>query len=206
MRDPLLNYAQAAKRVGRSEGAIKLWRRQGMPMEWSVGADNQRERVVRLSVLQATFRGKLASSPVHQHRMRRARREAGLPVPPLPASLKRSRVEPAPAEVPAPASQPAAVTEPPAVGAAPFDPLTSVKPMRGGPEYGELDQFLRAERPSCAGDDRFTADRIDDDTRRDLARICAGCPALALCVAYSAAGKPAAGYWPTTTAVESAVA
>ncbi len=70
-----LNYAQAAKRVGRSDRCIRMWQRQGMPMQWRTSQDGQRERIVDQEDLLSWFRQKLKADPVHQQRMRTQRQE-----------------------------------------------------------------------------------------------------------------------------------
>lgn len=190
-----LSYTEAARRVGRSDRIIRKWRRDGMAMSWRVGADGQRERVVREDVLLAWFRDRLKASPVHYYRMRALAREDGLPDPERPAALSRPhRSE----RVITPAGTESAVGD--AVRSAvagssrDADPLGNVKPMKGGPEYGELQRALRETPAPCRDVDAFTADRIDDDTAAMLAEICAGCPVIDLCRAYADRGHPG-GYW-----------
>lgn len=84
------------------------------------------------------------------------------------------------------------------------DPLSNVKPMRGGPEYRELDRALQHAEPGCRDNDAFTADRLDDDERAELARICAVCPVRPLCERFAAVAKPTVGYWPTAQVLSAA--
>ncbi|MDQ1217996.1 hypothetical protein [Microbacterium arborescens] len=70
-----LNYAQAAKRVGRSHRCIRMWQRQGMPMQWRTSPNGQRERIVDQDVLLAWFRDKLRANPAHQAWMQARRRQ-----------------------------------------------------------------------------------------------------------------------------------
>lgn len=126
-----LTYSEAAHRVGRTTRNIRRWHADGMVMEWRTGSDNQRERVVDEEVLLAWFRDRLKASPTHYYRVRAIARELGLPDPALPAAL--SRVE-KPKRV---ITQETAADSPVRSPAAGFDPLDSVKPMRGGPEYVE---------------------------------------------------------------------
>lgn len=190
-----LNYTEAAHRVGRSDRIIRKWRRDGMAMSWQVGTDGQRERVVREDVLLAWFRDRLKASPVHYYRMRALALEHGLPGPERPAALSRPQrrermIAPACAESPAGD----AVRSPVAGSTHDGDPLANVQPMKGGPEYGELQRALRETPAPCRDVDEFTADRIDDDTARMLAGICATCPVIDLCRAYAARAHPE-GYW-----------
>ena len=68
---PLYTYKGAAKKVGRSEGRIKQWRREGMKVE----VDAKGRVVVRHSVLMDEFRQRIARDPVQQIRTRRALEE-----------------------------------------------------------------------------------------------------------------------------------
>lgn len=61
------DYVRAARRVGRTTGTMKRWRREGMPMSWRNGV-----RIVREDVLLATYRERLMNDPVHRHRIRAA--------------------------------------------------------------------------------------------------------------------------------------
>ncbi|QRY42077.1 WhiB family transcriptional regulator [Microbacterium hominis] len=170
-----LTYAEAARRIGRTDRNIRRWRQEGMPMSWRVGTDNQRERVVDEEVLLKWFREKLNSSPVHQYRMRAIAREHGLPEPVLKAFPKKSPPKP-----------PALLSE--------ARNAEDEKPMKGGPEYRELQRALRETPAPCRDVDEFTAERIDPDTAAKLAGICAGCPVIDLCRAYAERAHPK-GYW-----------
>lgn len=87
-----LTYNEAAKRIGRSRSSIHNWRRDGMPMRWRNTPDGP-ERIVDESVLLAWFREKLRADPVHQARMRKYARAAGLPVPEVP-KVRRHQEDP----------------------------------------------------------------------------------------------------------------
>lgn len=75
-----------------------------------------------------------------------------------------------------------------------FEPLDTMKPMKGGPEYGELQRALREAPAPCRDVDEFTAERIDQETAAMLAGICDGCPVIGLCRAYAERAHPE-GYW-----------
>lgn len=190
-----LSYIEAARRVGRSDRIIRRWRRDGMSMSWRVGADGQRERVVREDVLLAWWRDRLKASPVHYYRMRALALEHGLPEPERPAALSRPhRSERAITPVGLESAAGDSVRSAVAGSARGVDPLANVKPMRGGPEYAELQRALRETPTPCRGVDEFTAERIDTATATMLAGICATCPVIDLCRAYAAQAHPE-GYW-----------
>ena len=65
-----LSYAEAAKRVRSSEGTVRRWRRDGMPMGWRSNHTGQRYRVVEESVLLSWWRERMQARPVHFYRMR----------------------------------------------------------------------------------------------------------------------------------------
>lgn len=72
-------------------------------------------------------------------------------------------------------------------------------------EYATLQDALQFYTPPCAGDDRYTADELDDATLAELGTGCDLCHISGLCRAYATAAKPDAGYWagrryPTTKA------
>lgn len=162
-------------------------------MEWIVGSDNQRTRVVREDVLLAWWRDRMAASPVHQYRMRAKRREAGLPDLPVTLRPKHARNAQKRNEGSTKREQtPSLGTHTPE---RPFDPLESVKPLRGGEEYARLQEALRDTPAPCADDDAFTADTIPTSTAAELARICASCPVRDLCAAFAAVNRPGHGYW-----------
>ncbi|WZH38765.1 MAG: hypothetical protein PIR02_08840 [Microbacterium enclense] len=178
-------YKSAAERVNRSERAIRLWGQAGMPMDWQV-IDGQRTRVVREDILLKTWQQKMRDNPAHQNKLARKRREQGL------APFKRptiARTTPVVEELKPTVMSPSAERTP------------VEKPMKGGPEYYVLDKALRGDimtpgvEPACRGDEAFTADRADAATIARMTAVCAGCPALALCAAYAAAGRPSAGFW-----------
>ena len=191
-----LSYTEAAHRVGRSDRIIRKWRRDGMAMSWRVGADGQRERVVREDVLLAWFRDRLKASPAHYYRMRALARENGLPDPTPHAALSRPKT---PRQPTAPAGAESAADDPvrshTAGSARVVDPLADVKPMRGGAEYTDLHRALQDTEPGCRGIDAFTADGIDGETVPMLAAICARCPVLDQCAAFAAISRPAVGFW-----------
>lgn len=186
-----LTYAEAARRVGRSKRNILRWRTEGMPMEWHVYDDGQRCRVVDDEVLLKWFRERLNNSPVHQYRMRAMAREHGLPEPELKRFPKKSAPKP-----------PALVSESHSAGDEDeqassgvtrwksFEPLDTMKPMKGGPEYRELQRALRETPAPCRGVKEFTAERIDEETAAKLAGICAICPVIDLCRAYAERAHP----------------
>lgn len=62
-------------------------------------------------------------------------------------------------------------------------------------EYGALTDALNAYTPPCLGDDRYTADTIDESTRVELAAGCDVCRISALCRAYADSVRPKAGFW-----------
>lgn len=61
--------------------------------------------------------------------------------------------------------------------------------------WADLTRALQVTAPSCEGDDRFTDDTTEHDA--DLRAVCASCPLLAQCRAYSThtRGHQIAGYW-----------
>lgn len=59
-----------------------------------------------------------------------------------------------------------------------------------------LDSALAAENPACLNDERFVADHLTQAQRTELTNICAGCPLLTPCAAYTAAARPTGGHWP----------
>ena len=66
---------------------------------------------------------------------------------------------------------------------------------RGVAEYVALQDALTEYTPPCHGDDRYTADELDDATRAELSAGCDLCHISGLCRAYATAAKPDAGYW-----------
>lgn len=68
MTSTWLDYRQAGRRIGRSEGTIKRYRREGMQMPLRDG-----RRMVREDVLLAWYRDRLQAWPIHQARMRSVR-------------------------------------------------------------------------------------------------------------------------------------
>lgn len=190
-----LTYAEAARRMGRSKRNILRWRTEGMPVEWHVYEGGQRCRVIDEAVLLKWFREKLKNSPAHYYRMRAIAREHGLPEPARPESVDRARPKP-----------PVLVSEAHSVGDQDeqassrvtrwksFEPLDTMKPMKGGPEYRELQRALWETPEPCRGVDDFTAERIDTATAAKLAGICATCPVIDLCRSYAERAHPD-GYW-----------
>jgi len=69
--------------------------------------------------------------------------------------------------------------------------------MTAASAWAALQDALATTDPSCAGDDRFTADGRDDSNNTDLLPICTGCPVLAGCAAYAWAEKNyrLVGFW-----------
>jgi len=68
----LLTYREAAARTERSMNTIRHWRRQGMPMGWSV-RDGQHVRVVEEHILLKWWRERLKNWPTHRYRLRALR-------------------------------------------------------------------------------------------------------------------------------------
>ena len=60
-----------------------------------------------------------------------------------------------------------------------------------------LRNALARQAPLCADDGRFTLDKLAPGEAKHLATICARCPLLEACAAYSNEAKPAGGFWPT---------
>lgn len=183
-----LTYKAAAKHVGRSVTAIRLWGRQGMPLGWKT-IDGQRTRVVREDVLMATFREKLKNDPSHQAKLRRIRREEGLP------EIPRERT-PTHTPLSLPVRTLASRTAPDSDLDAPrVNPLADLAPMRAGAEWGQVGEAMKHDDPSCWGIDAFTADRVDDEEQAMMATICDGCPMVELCRTFAIAERPSAGFW-----------
>lgn len=199
-----LTYKQAAVRVKSTDRTVRRWVRDGLPSRTNVIA-GQATVVIREDLLLAHWRERMANETVHQAKLRAKFRSLGLPEPARQRPVKRP-IRPKRVETPHPLGVSSHSREQPGVTPwATIDPLASVKPMRGGPEFDALDELLCTTRPACAGDDRFTLNRIDDDAAAQLACICEGCPALELCAAYALAGRPGAGYWPSTAAAVDAL-
>lgn len=190
-----LTYAEAARRVGRTDRNIRRWRREGMPMGWHVYDDGQRCRVVDEEVLLAWWRDRMNNSPVHFYRLRAIARAEGLPDPQRREVTRKPRTT---APAPISGSPEAAGDETDSTaGVSPwkhFEPLDTMKPMKGGPEYNALQRELRHRVAPCRNVKEFTADRVDDDTATVLAGICARCPVIDLCRAYADTARPD-GYW-----------
>lgn len=66
----LLTYREAAALVHRSPRTIRYWKQQGMSTSL-VERDGQMVRVVEKTILQAWFRQRLMSWPVHRWRLRK---------------------------------------------------------------------------------------------------------------------------------------
>lgn len=199
-----LSYAEAAKRVRRSDHTIRLWRAAGMPMEWRRDEIGQRYRVVELSVLPAWWRDRLNNWPAHQNRMRRAAIERGETPPPIPKRSERRQ------ESKSDAPQARTLPERPGDGgngsgeptapdsgapARVIDPLADMATLRGSLEYRYLTEKLKDATPGCAGIPEFTADKVDAETAAMMADICAHCPLLARCEAFAVSSHPTAGFW-----------
>lgn len=183
-----LTFTAAATRVGRSRRVIRLWGQQGMPLAWKT-IDGQRTRVVREDVLMATFREKLKNNPSHQAKMRRIRRESGLPETVATRTVARGL----------PRQPQLILTGRPSLDAdldAPrVDPLADMAPMRAGAEWRDVGEAMKRDDPACWGIDAFTADTVDDEEQLIMAGICAGCPMIDLCRTFAVREKPAAGFW-----------
>ncbi|MFJ4255164.1 WhiB family transcriptional regulator [Microbacterium sp. NPDC090003] len=186
-------YKQAAARVGSSERTVRHWRSDGMVMGWEI-IEGQRTRVVREDVLLAWWRDTMDRSPVHQFRVRKRAKEAGIAyVAPVP----KPKPNPTPKSVPKPpvvdddaddgASWPAPLPF--------YEPLDQMKPMVGRDEFATLLKATRDNPTGCQDVDEFTADQATVEEQRVLAAICAECPVLELCRAYAVATKPTTGYW-----------
>lgn len=67
--------------------------------------------------------------------------------------------------------------------------------MSASTSWRALQDALAVREPSCAGDDRFTADDAEQDP--DLRSTCQACPVVAECRAYAqqAHGHRIAGFW-----------
>lgn len=183
-----LTYKQAAKHVGRSPRTIKHWCEQGMPRGWKT-IGGQRTRVVSDRVVLEWSRQKMKNSPVHQYRIRAARRAEGLPD--LPLNIPKRSAAPKPQSVPVGRTAPELDLDAPKV-----NPLAELPPMRAPAEWDTVTEAMKTENPACWGIDGFTADTFNDDEERAmLADICAGCPLVDLCRTFAIAEKPAAGFW-----------
>ncbi|MBP3977858.1 WhiB family transcriptional regulator [Microbacterium sp. BLY] len=183
-------YKQAAGRVRSSERTVRRWRRVGMPMSWEL-IDGQRTRVVREDVLLAWWRDAMDNSPVHQLRMRKRAKEAGVA---YVAPVLKPR--PKPKLVPTPRVEPDDDEAPSWPAPAPFhEPLDHMRPMAGRDEFATLLKATRDNPTGCRDVDEFTADQVTVEEQRVLAAICATCPVLELCRAYAVATKPTSGYW-----------
>ena len=62
-------------------------------------------------------------------------------------------------------------------------------------EYATLQDALQQYTPPCAGDNRYTADELDEATRAELSAGCDLCTIRPLCRAYATAARPRAGMW-----------
>lgn len=178
-----LTYTEAAARIRRSEKTIANYRRAGMPMGWTT-RDGQRTRVVLEDALLAWFRRALMADPVRHNRRRAAARAAGLPEPARPAPPPPRPID----------DEPESTVEPfkPALTTAKL--LETMRLKRGADEYAALTAALRTTPTRCAGDGRFTAERLDPAELTAMAAMCADCPLVALCGAYAAAADPP-GFW-----------
>lgn len=191
-----LTYNEAAKRIGRSRTSIRSWRRQGMPMRWRNTPDGP-ERIVDESVLLAWFREKLQADPVHQARMRKHAREAGLPVPEVP-KVRRHQEDPSRRSE----SQSTLEDETPIdvlahQRAEAFrEVLNATALTEGGPEFYALQLALKTETPACDGITAFTdtSGTMEQDQREIMEAICWHCPVLEKCRAFAEVAKPE-GFW-----------
>ncbi len=65
----------------------------------------------------------------------------------------------------------------------------------GTTEYTALTDALADYRPPCVGDDRYTADELDEPTRAELSAGCELCHVRDLCRAYAQKTRPKGGFW-----------
>ncbi|MGN7859511.1 WhiB family transcriptional regulator [Microbacterium sp. 22303] len=180
----------------RSEHSIRVWRQNGMPMEWRTDDTGQRFRVVREDVLLAWWRDRMKASPVHFYRLRKDRRTAGLPDLSLPTSVtgRKGRGH---LQVPEDASDAASEAYTSAQSHVDLAPLLADLPeFVGQHAHAALVRAMEDSPPACDGLDGFTRDRFDDPEETAMMRgICRACSLLELCEAFAIAGRPAAGMW-----------
>lgn len=62
-------------------------------------------------------------------------------------------------------------------------------------EYATLQDALQFYTPPCAGDDRYTADELDEAARAELSAGCDLCNIRPLCRAYAQSARPKGGFW-----------
>ncbi|MFK4759662.1 WhiB family transcriptional regulator [Microbacterium sp. ZW T5_45] len=202
-----LTYAEAARRVQKSKRTVQLWRRQGMPMQWTE-QDGQRVRVVELDVLLAWWRRKMTASPVHFYQLRKRAVERGETPPPVPERFRARRT---PTEQPQGreigASQPTQVPDgqDDVTGRSETfaQVLADLPPFHGYSEHAVLMAAMEEDPPACDGLEVFTRDRYGEPEEVAMMRdICRSCPLLDLCQAFAAAGKPTGGMWAGMTPAE----
>lgn len=201
-----LSYAEAAKRVKSSERTVRNWRRNGMPMSWRLGTDDQMERVVELQVLLKWWREKMQASPAHFYRMRRDAIERGETPPPVPERFKQR-----PRNAIHTPSQPPGVSEFPDDAEQVSDRsaealrqvIADLPEFTGHAEHATLMRAMEKTAPACGGLEVFTHDRFADPEQTEMMRgLCRECPLLDLCEAFVIAGKPSAGMWAGMTPAE----
>lgn len=202
----LLNYREAGKRVGRSHRSIRLWRRQGMPMGWRVGEDDQRERVVDEDVLLQWFREKMQNDPVHQAKMRRVAIENGLPVPapirrkPAPRTTGLDLTSAGPsAAVSTPPDAPVLSDQETDSGSEQrrvfVEPVIELPPVMAREEYADLIEAMKETQAACDGLEVFTQDHNDPELLQMMAGVCGGCELLLRCRKFANKERPASGFW-----------
>jgi hypothetical protein len=49
--------------------------------------------------------------------------------------------------------------------------------------------------PECAGNDLYTAEKVDPGTQAVMASVCSRCILSALCEQFATVHKPASGFW-----------
>lgn len=176
-----LSYTEAAARVKSDHRTVRRWHRNGMVMSWAADDAGRRYRVVELDALLAWWRQTMQNSPVHQNRLRRKRREQGLPPLEIPKRVT---------------AQPERSAELPAADAGSSQqPEVKMPTVRASDEYDALSGALRHAEPGCRDVAAFTADRVDPEEIPTLSAICARCPVLEQCAVFAAAERPASGFW-----------
>ena len=177
----LYSYRDGAKRIGRDVRTIKRWRRQGMPTVLIDGT-----RFVRGTVLFAWFRSTLAASPVHRARMLSLH---GVTLEPEPRPIDPNYVPPGSGV----SVDTGESTRTPAVPVE--DLIEAVRIRHGGPEYTALRRAMAEHPPECAGNDLYTAEKVDPGTQAVMASVCSRCILSALCEQFATVHKPASGFW-----------
>lgn len=200
----LLNYTEAAKRVKRSVRNVRRWAAEGMPM---VEIDGM--MYVDEPVLLKWWRERMAASPAHYYRMRRERRDLGLPDPTPPESVTKNRGRSHARADLTVTTAPAALSITPDAWDAPnpdgddepeqvrryVEPVIELPPLRAPDEYDELAEAMRRVTAACRGLEVFTQDHHDAELQRMMAGVCADCPLLLLCRKFARAEQPTSGFW-----------